>query len=52
MMTNDDAKYREWWEKLKRELKLFHDVGDVVEGDGYYAAAYIRMLQIENEDPK
>ncbi len=49
-MTNDDAKYREWWEKLKGELKdalaeqLYID--DIL-GASLTRNKLNRMLQIE-----
>jgi hypothetical protein len=52
-MTNDDTKYREWWEKLKVEL-LEEPKADE---DSLFAkllcsAMLRRMLQIENEAHK
>ena len=51
-MTNDDAKYREWWEKLKGEVdgsdgsvtSPFDDLDYPYASD---AALLRRMLQIE-----
>ena len=48
-MTNDDAKYREWWEKLKGEMVeempkdgVDHSAAILIAG-----AILRRMLQIE-----
>ena len=43
-MTNDDAKYREWWEKLKGELSR--------DPNGFCGDVLIWMQRIENEAPK
>jgi hypothetical protein len=52
-MTNDDAKYREWWEKLKWELAT----DDLKDKDAIHPMVTVclvlrRMIQIENEAPK
>ena len=53
-MTKDDAKYREWWEKLKGEMLRESLPGNE---DGILAQAagrsvFGRMLQIEEEEKK
>ena len=47
-MTNDDAKYREWWEKLKGEL-VTDDTHDSPAVSPRVTVSLVlrRMLQIE-----
>jgi hypothetical protein len=50
-MTNDDAKYREWWDKLKGEFTDEAQGGPLSSLDDIIGAqnALRRMLKIEQE---
>jgi hypothetical protein len=49
-MTNDDAKYREWWERLKMEALPDHTPRELIDFIGELIVE--RMEQIENEAHK